>query len=315
MARGDDIESREGQFRTGHGGGKVRVAFIGLGKMGRPMATNLLRKGFQLTVHNRSRGVVGEMAAIGAIPATSPEEAARGAEVVLTCLPTPEAVEEVYLGAAGLIPAAQPGQILVDHSTVGPATSRKLHQAAAQRGAHFLDAPISGGVPRAEDGTLTIMVGGDEEVFRRAKPVLDAMGSKVVLVGGPGIGSVVKLTNQLLVGIHTVAALEALVFGVKAGADPRVLLDVIGSSFGASAMFNRTVPMVLERAFGSATDVGILSKDLGLITRLAKELSCRLLMGAVAEQVFDEGVGLGLARNDMVSLVEPLERIAGIRVQ
>ncbi|MCL4370803.1 MAG: NAD(P)-dependent oxidoreductase [Chloroflexi bacterium] len=293
----------------------MKVGFIGLGKMGKPMAINLLKSGFELRVHNRSRAVVDELAAMGAAPAFSPREVALEADVVLTCLPTPEAVEAVYLGPEGLVPATRPDQILIDHSTVSPTTSRKLFQAVREKGAHFLDAPISGGVPRAEAGTLTIMVGGDEGVFHRAMPVLQAMGDKVVLVGGPGVGSVVKLTNQLLVGIHTAAAVEALVFGVKGGADPRVLLDVIGSSFGASAMFNRTVPMVLARQFGSATDVGILSKDMGLITRLGKELSCRLLMGAVAEQLFDEGVGLGLAHNDMVSLVEPLEKIAGVEVK
>ena len=293
----------------------MKVGFIGLGKMGKPMAVNLIRKGFDLIVHNRSRAVIEELSSMGAAAATSPRMVAQEADVVLTCLPTPEAVEAVYLAADGLVPAAKPDQVLVDHSTVSPTTSRRLFEAAREKGAHFLDAPISGGVPRAEAGTLTIMVGGDEAVFRRMVPIFDAMGDKVVRAGGPGVGSVVKLTNQLLVGVHTAAALEALVFGVKGGADPRILLDVIGSSFGASAMFSRTVPMVLARQFGSATDVGILSKDMGLITRLGKELSCRLLLGAVAEQLFDEGIGLGLAHNDMVSLVEPLERIAGVRVE
>jgi 3-hydroxyisobutyrate dehydrogenase/2-hydroxy-3-oxopropionate reductase len=293
----------------------VKVGFIGLGKMGKPMAVNLIRKGFDLIVHNRSRAVIEELSSMGAAAATSPRMVAQEADVVLTCLPTPEAVEAVYLAADGLVPAAKPDQVLVDHSTVSPTTSRRLFEAAREKGAHFLDAPISGGVPRAEAGTLTIMVGGDEAVFRRMVPIFDAMGDKVVRAGGPGVGSVVKLTNQLLVGVHTAAALEALVFGVKGGADPRILLDVIGSSFGASAMFSRTVPMVLARQFGSATDVGILSKDMGLITRLGKELSCRLLLGAVAEQLFDEGIGLGLAHNDIVSLVEPLERIAGVRVE
>ncbi len=293
----------------------MRVGFIGLGKMGKPMAINLLRKGHDLTVHNRSRGVVEELVSMGAARAFSPTEVAANADVVLTCLPTPDAVETVYLGEGdGIVSAARAGHILIDHSTVAPATSLKLHEAAAARGASFLDAPISGGVPRAEAGTLTIMVGGSEQTFEAARPVLEAMGEKVVLVGGPGIGSVVKLTNQLLVGIHTAAAVEALVFGVKAGADPRVLLDVIGSSFGASAMFNRTVPMVLERRFSSGTDVGILCKDLSLITTLGKELPARLLMGSQAEQIFTEGKALGLANSDMVSLVQPLERIAGVEV-
>jgi 3-hydroxyisobutyrate dehydrogenase-like beta-hydroxyacid dehydrogenase len=293
----------------------VKVGFIGLGKMGRPMSINLLRKGFSLAVHNRSRGVVGDLAAMGATPVNSPRELAGDSGVVLTCLPAPAAVEEVYLGADGLIAGCWAGQILVDCSTVSPETSRALFAAAAVRGAHFLDAPISGGVPRAEAATLTIMVGGEADAFQRARPVFDALGNRVVHVGPSGAGSVVKLTNQLLVGIHTAAAAEALVFGVKAGADPHALLEIIGSSFGSSAMFERTVPMVLERRFESATDVRILSKDLQLITRLGKEVSTRLLLGAVAEQIYDEAVGLGLGNNDIASLVQPLERIAGIEVR
>ncbi len=293
----------------------MKVGFIGLGKMGKPMAINLMKKGFELTVHNRSRAVVEDLAGMGAKPAKSPREVAAATEVVLTCLPTPESVEQVYLGADGLVPSAKPGQILADHSTVGPDTSRRLYAAAAERGAHFLDAPVSGGVPRAEAGTLTLMVGGDPEVFERARPVFDAMGEKVVLVGGSGVGSVVKLVNQLLTGVHTVAAVEALVFGVKAGADPRVLLEVIGTSFGASAMFSRTVPLVLARQFESGTSVGILAKDMRLITDLGKQVSTRLLMGALAEQIMQEGIGLGLAGEDFVSLVQPLERIAGIEVR
>ncbi|HEX9017107.1 MAG TPA: NAD-binding protein, partial [Chloroflexota bacterium] len=162
--------------------------------------------------------------------------------------------------------------------------------------------------------TLTIMVGGDEATLEVARPVLETLGEKVVLVGGPGAGSVVKLTNQLLVGIHAAAAAEALVFGVKAGADPRALLDVIGTSFGASAMFNRTVPMALNRQFGSATDVGILCKDMSLITTLGKEISVRLLLGSLAEQLLAEAKGLGLANNDIAALVKPLEAIAGIEI-
>ena len=293
----------------------MRVGFIGLGKMGRPMAINLLRKGFDLTVHNRSRGVVDDLAAMGASPARSPGEVAASSDLVITCLPSPAAVEEVYLGAGGLIGSSRSGQILLDCSTVSPSTSRELFAAASGRGADFLDAPISGGVPRAEAATLTIMVGGEAEAFNRAKPVLDALGSRVIHVGGSGAGSVVKLTNQLLTGIHAAAAAEALVFGVKAGADPRALLEIIGSSFGTSAMFERTVPMVLERKFESATDVRILSKDLNLITRLGKEISARLLLGAIAEQIYDEAVGLGLGNNDIVSLVQPLERIAGVEVR
>lgn len=293
----------------------MKVGFVGLGKMGKPMAINLMKKGFAVTVHNRSRAVVEELAGMGATPASNPAEVAAGVDAVLTCLPTPESVEQVYLGPDGLISMARRGQLLVDHSTVSPATSRKLFAAATEKGAHFLDAPVSGGVPRAESATLTIMVGGEPESFQRARPLFDGMGNKVDLVGGSGAGSVVKLVNQLLTSVHTAAAAEALVFGVKAGADPRVLLDIISTSFGSSAMFSRVVPIVLERSFPPGADVGILSKDLGLITGLGKEISARLLMGGMAEQIYQEAVGLGLAHRDSASLVLPLERIAGVEVR
>jgi 3-hydroxyisobutyrate dehydrogenase-like beta-hydroxyacid dehydrogenase len=295
--------------------GVMKVGFIGLGRMGKPMAINLVRKGFDLIVHNRSRAVVDELAAMGADSAASPADVASRADVVLTCLPSAEAVESVYLGGDGLLAAARPGQLFADHSTVSPHTSRKLHALCAERDAAFLDAPISGGVPRAEDATLTIMVGGETEVLSRVERLFSALGSRVVHVGGPGAGSVVKLVNQLLVGVHSLVALEALVFGVKAGADPRKLLEVVESSFGNSAMFSRTVPMVLDRQFSSATDVRILTKDMGLITEMAKGLPVRLLFGALAEQLYVEGMGLGLATSDIVSLVQPLERIAGVEIR
>ncbi len=293
----------------------MKVGFIGLGRMGRPMATNLIAKGVDLIVHNRSRAVVDQLSALGADSATTPAEVAGAADVVLTCLPSPEAVELVYLGADGILPASRPGQVLVDHSTVGPQTSRKLHRLALERGVDFLDAPISGGVPRAENGTLTIMVGGDAKALRKVEQLFSLLGNNVVHVGGPGAGSVVKLVNQLLVGVHTLVALEALVFGVKAGADPRKLQEVVETSFGHSAMFSRSIPMVLDRQFGSATDVRILAKDMGLITEMAKELPVRLLFGALAEQLYLEGMGLGLGNNDIVSLVQPLERVAGVEVR
>lgn len=294
----------------------MRVGFIGLGKMGRPMATNLLKKGFQVTVHNRSRGVVDDMARLGAAPAASPAEVAAASDIVLTCLPSPEAVEMIHLGAEGLVASGRPGLILIDHSTVSLETSLKLHEAAREKGMAFLDAPISGGVPRAENATLTIMVGGDPEIFQKAEPVLRAMGERVVLVGKPGAGTVVKLVNQLLVGVHTAVAAEALVFGVRAGADPRALLDVIGTSFGASAMFNRTATLALqEGGYNAGTDIRILKKDMALITGLGRVMGARMLLSSLAEQLYGEADALGYGYNDIISLIKPLERIAGVEVK
>lgn len=292
----------------------MRIGFIGLGRMGRPMTENLLKAGHEVTVHNRSRAVVDELAARGARPATSPRQVSEASEIVFTSLPTPEAVDEVYLGPDGLVPAARPGQLLIDTSTVSPVQSRKLAAAVAERGARFLDAPVSGGPAGAQSGTLTFMIGGEAEAFERALPVLRVLGKNIHHVGPSGAGSVVKLVNQLLVGIHTVAAAEAMVFGVKAGADPKAILDVIGSSFGASAMLNRHVPRMLKRDFDPATSVNLILKDLGLIHDYGKDLGVPMLVGGLAEQLFLHARSSGLGDSDMAALVVPLERLTGVEV-
>lgn len=291
------------------------VGFVGLGKMGRPMTLNLLKAGHRVVIHNRSRAVVDELAAQGAVPAASPREVAQNADIVLTCLPTPESVDEVYFEEGGLIASARSGQILVDHSTVSPDQSRHCYQAAKAAGAAFLDAPVSGGPGGAIAGTLTIMVGGDAETLERARPVLEAMGKNIHLVGPPGAGSIIKLTNQLLVAIHTAASVEAAVFAVKAGADPQMVKDVIGTSFGSSAMLNRNIPLFLERKFEGGTPVNLLLKDLTLIGRLSDELDLRTLMVSQARQVFAEGRAAGLGEFDMSSLVQALERLSGVTVE
>ena len=293
----------------------MNVGFVGLGKMGKRMSRNLLAAGFTLTVHNRSRAVVDELAALGANPAKSPAEVAEASDIVLTCLTNTPSVDDVYFGLNGLIGATRPGQILVDHSTVSPTTSHQCADAARARGAHFLDAPVSGGPAGAEAATLTIMVGGDEATFNRAKPVFEAVGKNIRLVGPLGTGSTIKLANQLLAAIHTAAAVEAMVMGVKAGADPRVMLDVLRTSFGGSAMLNRNVPMMLERNFNAGTGINVLLKDLSLIDDLTSQLGVRALMGGLAIQIFREARALGYGENDVAGLVQVLERETGVEVK
>lgn len=292
----------------------MNVGFIGLGKMGRPMTRHLLDAGFAVTVHSRTRATVDELVAAGARPASTPAELSRASDVILTCLTNTPSVEEVYFGRHGLIEAARPGQILVDHGTVSPTTSRQCAEGARAHGADFLDAPVSGGPAGATAGTLTIMVGGNEETFERARPVFEAMGKNVRRVGPTGSGSTIKLANQLLVAIHTAAAAEAMVLGTKAGADPAVMLDVLRTSFGGSAMLGRNVPMMLERNFAAGTSVNVVLKDLGLIDGLSNELNVRTLLGSIAGQVFREGRALGLGDDDMAGLVRVLEREADVQV-
>jgi 3-hydroxyisobutyrate dehydrogenase/2-hydroxy-3-oxopropionate reductase len=292
----------------------MKVGFVGLGKMGRPMTLNLLKAGFEVVINNRSQGVVQELAGQGAIPAATARAVGEQAEIVMTCLPTTEAVEAVYTGPDGLFGAARPGLILIDHSTVSPNLSRRYHALAQAAGAAFLDAPVSGGPAGAAAATLTIMVGGERAVFERALPVFQAMGKNIHLVGPAGAGSIIKLTNQLLVAIHTAASVEAAVFAVKAGADPQMVKDVIGTSFGGSAMLNRNIPLFLERKFGGGTPVNLILKDLGLIADYVNQLQLRTLMVSQAQQVFAEGRAVGLGDLDMSALVQALERISGVEV-
>lgn len=293
----------------------MELGFVGLGKMGRPMAEHLIAAGHRVHVHNRSRGVVDELARRGAVAASSPREVAERAEMVMTCLTNTPAVEEVYLGANGLFAGARPGQLFVDHSTVGLETSRQCAEAARATGAAFLDAPVSGGPAGAQGGTLTIMVGGDQAAFDRAMPVFQAYGKNIRLCGPTAAGSAIKLVNQLLVAINMAGVAEALVFGVKAGADPQTVLDVVGTGFGGSRMLERTIPLALARHFAAGTPVNLLLKDISLINELAGELGTRLEMAKRAQEVFERARDLGLGDDDMAGLIRPYEDEAGVQVR
>jgi len=288
---------------------RVEVGFVGLGKMGRPMTQRLLAAGHTVHVFNRSRGAVDALVAQGAKSASSAAEVAQRAQIVMTALPTPESVEAVYKEMAT---QARSGQIFIDHSTVSPGLNRWC--AEQMKPADFLDAPVSGGPAGAQGGTLTVMVGGEQPVFDRALPVLQAFGKNIRLCGPIGSGQVVKLINQLLVGIHTSAIAEAAVFGARFGADPQIVLDLIGSSFGGSTMMTRNLPRFISRDFSPATPVGLILKDLGLIHDEARNGGIPLLLGAIAEQRFSEARARGMADEDMAALVKLWEEPAGVTV-
>ena len=293
----------------------MKVGFVGLGRMGMPMSQRLLKAGFYLTVHNRSQGKVEEIAQQGAHPALSPAEVTRASDIVLTCLPDVSTAESVFLGEDGIVPAARPGQILVDHSSVAPSTSRKIAQSAETGGASFLVAPISGGVERAADGTLTIMVGGDQGAFEKALPVFEAFGANIRHVGATGSGSVVKLVNQLLCGVHSLVAAEALLVGAKAGADPQMLLEILGTSWGTSFMLSRNGPVMMERDFANArAPLRLYVKDLNLMHEFAREIGSPTPVGDRTLEIFQEAFNKGMGDLDVSCLVLPLEEQAGAQV-
>ena len=275
------------------------------------MTLRLLAAGHTVHVFNRSRGAVDALAKEGATPADSARQVAERAEIVMTALPTADSVEAVY---AELAQSARAGQTFVDHSTVSPGLNQRCAEQLKASGADFLDAPVSGGPAGAQAGTLTVMVGGQRAVFDRALPVLQAFGKNIQLCGPVGAGQVVKLINQLLVGIHTSAIAEAAVFGARFGADPKIVLDLIGTSFGGSTMMTRNLPRFISRDFSPATPVGLILKDLGLIHDEARNGGVPLLLGALAEQRFSEARARGLGEEDMAALVKLWEEPAGVTI-
>lgn len=294
----------------------LKVGFIGLGRMGLPMAYRLLRAGFHLTVHNRSQGKVLQIAKDGAHPATSIAQITQATDILLACLPDVATVEEVFLGENGIVANARPGQVLVDHSTVGMATSKACAAAAEAKGALFLDAPISGGTERAAAGTLTIMAGGPREAFNQALPLFQAMGTTVRHMGPTGAGTVVKLVNQLLVGIHSLAAAEGMLLGAKAGADPELVFEVVNSGWGQSFMLARNAPVMLDRDFaGVRGQLKLILKDLGLIQELARELDTPTPGGELAYRMFQEAVQASLGDLDPAAIVLLLEERAGFAIR
>jgi 3-hydroxyisobutyrate dehydrogenase-like beta-hydroxyacid dehydrogenase len=289
----------------------MQVGFVGLGKMGQPMVERLLAAGHTVHIFNRSPGPMEELKERGAKPAGSAQAVARQCEVFLSALPTPGDVTDVYEEVATV---ARPGQYYADHSTVAPRLSQYCATLVEQRGAHFLDAPVSGGPRGATTGTLTVMVGGCESDFQQIFSVLRAFGQNIKLCGPVGAGQVVKLVNQLLVGIHTAAIAEAAVFGAKLGADPNVVLDLVSNSFGGSVMLERNLPRFISRDFSGATPVRLVLKDLGLIHEESSRAGVPLLLGAIAEQRFVEARSRGFADEDMAVLVKLWEGPAGVTV-
>jgi 3-hydroxyisobutyrate dehydrogenase/2-hydroxy-3-oxopropionate reductase len=280
------------------------------------MSRRLLQAGFDLTVHNRSQGNVQEIAREGAHPARSTAEITENTDILLSCLPDIATVEEVFLGSGGVIESARPGQVLVDHSTVGVKTSRACAEAAKKKGAQFLDAPISGGTERAQDGTLTIMAGGSQEAYDKALPLFEAMGATVRHIGPTGTGTTVKLVNQLLVGLHSLAAAEGMLLGAKSGADPELVFEVVNSGWGQSFMLNRNAPVMMDRDFdGVRTQLRVFLKDLGLIHELAQELKVPTPGADLVYQLLSQATEQGLGDMDGAAIVLPLEEKAGFQIK
>jgi 3-hydroxyisobutyrate dehydrogenase len=292
----------------------VTVGFIGLGQMGKPMARNLLKAGFPLVVHNRSQAAVRELVAEGATAAASPKEIAGRVDVLCSCLPVPADVQKVYHGENGVLAGARLGSILVEMSTIDPATHQTIGARAAELGAEYLDAPVSGGTGGARDGTLTIMVGGSAETLERARLILEAMGQRIYHIGPLGSGAAIKLVNQMMGAINTLGVVEGLILGTKFGIDPALLYEVVSNSSGASRALGST-PSILKRDFAPGFTIDLMHKDVSLAVELGKHLRVRTLAGALAQQVLQEAQAAGFGSSGTNAQVIPQERNAGVEIR
>lgn len=290
----------------------MKVGFIGLGNMGRPMALNLLRAGFDLTVYNRTASKAEEFARRGAGVAGSPRELAGRVDVVLSCLADVSSTLNILAGESGVAGAVSAHQVVVDHSTVDLGTSRKIHDAVRRRGGSFLDAPISGGPEGAADATLSIMVGGDADAFERLRPVFAAMGDTVLHMGDCGAGTATKLVNQLLVGVHTLASCEGLLLGRKAGVEFDKLIRVLKRSWGQSRMLERNAPKIIRRNFEhSAAPLKNLLKDLSIVTELGSAQGIPLPTAEAARTVLARLADQGRGAWDITAAYLELEQAGG----
>lgn len=286
----------------------MTVGFAGLGNMGQGMVDNLLKNGADLTVFNRTQFKVETMIGRGAKGAASIAELTQGTDVICVCLADVRSSREALLGEDGAFANAKPGQVFIDHGTVDIATSRECGAAAQAKGAHFLDAPISGGPVGANTGTLSIMVGGTQEAFDLAFDYLSMMGANVKLMGPTGAGTAMKLINQLLVGVNTVAAAEAFTLANSAGVDIQVAADLLSVSWGGSTMVERSAPITASRYFAnSGAPLRLIHKDLTIIKQLASDESLSLELTRVAQGMYDSMMESGKYESDISAVIQLIE--------
>ncbi|HTP49751.1 MAG TPA: 2-hydroxy-3-oxopropionate reductase [Anaeromyxobacteraceae bacterium] len=285
------------------------IGFIGLGIMGRPMALNLLKGGDRLHLHSRS-GVPPELVGAGGQACASPREVAERAEIVFTMLPDTPDVALVLFGPGGVAEGLAPGKLVVDMSSISPLETKRFAGRVQSLGCEYLDAPVSGGELGAKNATLTIMVGGDEGAFARAKPLFDRMGKNVTLVGASGDGQTCKVANQIIVALNIEAVAEALVFASKAGADPARVRQALLGGFAASRVLEVHGERMLKRTFDPGFRIELHQKDLGLALAGARALGVSLPNTATAQELMNACAAAGNGKRDHSALVTALEGLA-----
>jgi 2-hydroxy-3-oxopropionate reductase len=287
------------------------VGFIGLGIMGKPMAKNLIEAGHELVVYNRTPKKAEELAGAGAVVAASPREVAEQSDVVVTMLPDSPQVEEVLVGEEGVFEGVKEGALIVDMSTISPVITEELAARAKEKGASMLDAPVSGGDVGAIEGTLSIMVGGSDGDFQRARPLFEAMGKTVTHVGGSGAGQVMKAANQIVVALTIEAVSEALVLGSKAGVAPEKILDVLGGGLAGNKVMEVKREKMLTHSFDPGFRIELHHKDLGIALAAGREYGVTLPVTAIVDQMLQNLRMRGRGDRDHSALLTLIEDSSG----
>ncbi len=292
----------------------LKVGYIGLGLMGKSMARNILKAGFPLVVHNRSQAAVEELVAEGALRASSPATVAAQADIVFTNLPDSPDVEKVVLGERGIIEAAHDGLIVIDNSTIKPASARMIAGELAKKGVFSLDAPVSGGDIGAKNGTLTIMVGGDASALEKAMPVLQAMGKTITHVGDAGAGQVAKAANQIMVAAQMVAMGELLVFAKKAGVDPRKVVEAIKGGAAQCWSLDVKPPRLFDGNRNPGFKAHMQLKDMKIVMDTAEEYDVPISGTIANTALFQQMIEMGMGELDNSAVVGVIEKLAGIGI-
>ena len=291
-----------------------KIGFIGMGMMGGGMAANLLKADFEMVAYDIDPAKNERFAGLGATIANGPAGVAQAASTVICIVETSAQVRDVVLGDGGILDGAQEGDTFICSATVDPIMVKELHDLLAEKGIKMLDAPVSGGVPRAESGDLSIICGGDADVVEACRPYFDAMSAKVFHMGGIGQGLAMKLCNNMITQVTRVVIAEAMALGAKAGLNPQEMFDVISVSTGNSATFQAAAPRMLSGDFSPGGTVDISYKDQELETEFAKALGVPMFMAAASQQVYQMGRAAGLNKYDVSSLVTLYEEMTGVKV-
>jgi 2-hydroxy-3-oxopropionate reductase len=292
-----------------------KIGFIGLGVMGKPMAKNLIKAGFKLKVFDLKADVVAEVAALGAEKGTSPAQVARDCDIIITMLPNSPQVIQVLTGEDGVLQTFRPGSIIIDMSSISPVVAKKMYNAAAEKEVEMLDAPVSGGEPKAIDGTMSIMVGGKPEVFESVKDILLSMGGSAVLMGEIGSGNITKLANQIMVALHLSAVSEAMVFAKKAGVDPERVYRAIRGGLAGSTVLDAKMPLILDRNFKPGGPIWMHTKDLLNVRDTALEIDAPIPLTTQILEAMKAVKADGHQNDDHCGVIQYWEKLANVTVK